>query len=69
MPLYLFCTNTNDSPLVFAKMNLYTCKIYDNDKIVRNYIPCVNPSGKAGLFDLVESKFYENKGSGEFAYE
>ena len=50
-------------------MNLYTCKIYDNDKIVRNYIPCVNPSGKAGLFDLVESKFYENKGSGEFAYE
>ena len=69
VPLYLFCTNTNDSPLVFAKMNLYTCKIYDNDKIVRNYIPCVNPSGKAGLFDLVESKFYENKGSGEFAYE
>lgn len=49
-----------------ARGKLYSCKIYDNDQIVRNFIPCKNPSGIVGLYDVVNSQFYSNAGTGEF---
>ena len=45
---------------------LYSCQIYDNGTMVRDYVPCVTDAGKIGLFDLVNNKFYDNSGSGEF---
>ena len=46
---------------------VYSCQIYDNDTLVRDYIPCINPSGVGGLYDLVNAKFYGNSGTGVFA--
>lgn len=66
--MYLFCINANGSPSggkFFGK--LYSCRIYDRDVLVRDFVPCINSSGKAGLYDLVEGKFYGNVGSGSFA--
>ena len=40
---------------------LYGCKIYDNDKIVRDFIPCKNSSGVIGLYDTVNSQFYQKE--------
>lgn len=48
-------------------MKLYSCQIYDNGTLVRDYIPCINPSGEAGLYDLVYGVFYGNAGTGVFA--
>ena len=48
---------------------IYACKIYDNDKLVRDYLPCLNNDGEAGLFDKVQNKFYGNVGGGVFEYE
>lgn len=48
------------------RCNLYSCKIYDNGTPVRDYIPCVNPSGTVGLYDTVSAAFYGNAGSGVF---
>ena len=45
---------------------IYSCKIYDNGTLVRDYVPCVNPSGAVGLYDLVGKKFYGNAGTGVF---
>ena len=45
---------------------LYSCVIYDNGTIVRNYIPCTNASGIAGLYDTVSGVFYTNAGTGNF---
>lgn len=46
---------------------IYYCKFYDNDVLVRNFIPCIrNYDKKPGLFDLVNNVFYTNSGSGEF---
>ena len=46
---------------------LYSCKIYDNDVIVRNYVPCYRKSDDvAGLYDLVNDVFYTNAGTGQF---
>jgi hypothetical protein len=49
-----------------AAMKLYSCQIYDNGKLVRNFVPCKNASGTAGLYDRVEKKFYYNAGTGSF---
>lgn len=65
--LVLFSVNTGgtvDTRRISGK--LYSCKIYDNDQIVRNFIPCKNPSGIVGLYDVVNSQFYSNAGTGEF---
>lgn len=65
--LYLFALNANgtvDDRMVSGK--LYSCKIYDNGTLIRNFIPCKNASGTVGLYDLVNNKFYANAGSGTF---
>jgi hypothetical protein len=49
-----------------AAMKLYSCQIYDNGKLVRNFVPCKNASGIAGLYDRVEKKFYHNAGTNSF---
>lgn len=52
------------SPAVAAK--LYSCQIYDNGALVRDFVPCRNPYGVVGLYDLVDGMFYGNAGTGEF---
>jgi hypothetical protein len=44
---------------------MYYCKIYDNDILVRDFIPAVRDSdGKAGFYDLVTNQFFTNAGTG-----
>ena len=46
---------------------MYSFKMYDqNDTLLRDYIPVRNSKNEVGLLDLVENKFYENKGTGTF---
>ena len=45
---------------------LYSCQIYDNGTLVRDFLPCINPSGEIGLYDTVNKKFYGNAGTGVF---
>lgn len=50
----------------YSKTKLYSFKLYDSTTLIRDFVPCKNPSGAVGLFDLVNSTFYANKGSGSF---
>ena len=66
-PLTLFALNNAGS--VDARMlvgRLYSCKIYDNNALIRDLIPCTNASGAAGLYDIVNGIFYGNAGTGVF---
>lgn len=46
---------------------IYEFKLYENDILVRNFIPCYRKSdGEIGLYDKVNNKFYTNAGTGEF---
>lgn len=66
--LYLLAMNqagTIDSRR--ASGRLYSCKIYDNGTLVRDYVPC-NYGGSIGLWDKVNSAFYANAGSGTFTF-
>lgn len=42
------------------------CQIYDNGVLIRDFIPCINPEGKVGMYDTVFGVFYGNAGEGEF---
>lgn len=63
--IYLFARSY--SSLSYASLKMYGCKIYSNDVLMRDFIPCKNASGVAGMWDDVNSVFYGNAGSGTFA--
>ena len=67
-PMYLFSMDENGSPIAGGTGNgkLYSCQIYDNGVLVRDFVPCKNANGKAGLYDCENGVFYPNAGSGEF---
>lgn len=65
--LLLFASITNgnvDSQR--GQMSVYSCQIYDNGNLIRDFIPCIDPTGVVGLYDLVDGKFYGNAGTGIF---
>ena len=48
---------------------IYYCEIYDNDILVRNYIPARRESNDVcGLYDTVNGTFSTSIGSGNFSY-
>lgn len=66
--LFLFANNNGGSVASNGAAKLYSCQIYDNGTLVRDYIPCLNSDGAAGLYDLVNGVFYTNAGTGTFSY-
>lgn len=64
--LYLFANNNNGSVQGQTTAKIYTCQIYDNGTLVRDYVPCKNASGAVGLWDDAEGKFCGNAGTGTF---
>ena len=66
IPLFLLCDNDAGSPTSAGAALLYSCQIYDNGTLIRDFIPCKNASGVIGLWDDVNSVFYQNAGSGTF---
>lgn len=65
--LCLLVRNTNGTLASFARAKIYSCRIYDNGTLIRDYVPCLNASGTAGLYDTVNGVFYGNAGTGSFA--
>lgn len=45
---------------------IYSCRIYDNDAMVRDFVPAENDDGMIGLYDKVNAEFYGNVGTGAF---
>lgn len=70
--------NTNLSMFIFGnnyanafsnpiEAKLYALKIWDNGKLVRDFIPCYRESdNEIGLYDAVNGVFYTNAGTGTF---
>ena len=64
--LFLFNNNNAGAAGAGASISIYSCKIYDNGTLVRNFVPARNSSGTLGLYDTVNGFFYTNQGSGTF---
>lgn len=67
--LLLFATHRSGGIKICASaanLKIYSCKIYNNGTLVRNFVPVKNSSGALGLYDTVNGAFYTNAGSGTF---
>ena len=64
--LFLFANNTGGSAASMTSIRLYSCQIYDNGTLVRDFIPCYDRDGVACLYDKVGKKYYYNAGTGQF---
>lgn len=61
---YIFSINTSQ---IHEGMSLYKLKLWNNNVLVRDFIPCYRKSDNvAGLYDLVNNTFYTNQGTGNF---
>ena len=58
--LHLFRSDTNDTDGAYV----YYLKVYDNDTLVRDFVPALNSNNQAGLYDKVTKQFYLPSGTG-----
>lgn len=70
--MYMFAWNddyqSSNKPKArsYAPAKIYYFKIYDNDVLVRDFIPVLDKYGTPCMYDKVERKFYYNAGTGDF---
>ena len=65
---YIFGVNANGSVSSSPSMKLYSFLLYDNEKLIREFIPCYRKSDSViGLYDIVNDVFYTNSGTGTFS--
>ena len=65
--MYIFDLNDKGNPTnrVYT-IKIYYLKIFENNNMIFYFIPCKNSEGKAGLYDLVENKFYSSETGTDF---
>ena len=59
---------SNDSSITLrGSHKLFYCKLYQDDILVRDFIPCYRKSdNEIGMYDVVNDVFYTNNGTGTF---
>jgi hypothetical protein len=57
--------NSIDSRM--SKLKLYSCKIWDNGTLIREYVPIKDSLDTPALLDKVNRKIYYNQGTGSFS--
>ena len=67
----LFASNSNGTVDNYVAMRLYACRVHSQSSgptytYYRDFVPCIDPSGAVGLYDLLGKKFYRNNGTGTF---
>ena len=65
-PMFLFADDTGGTAKEFITARMYSCQIYDNGTLIRDFLPCKSADGVAGMYDVVNGVFYENSGTGVF---
>ena len=68
--LTLFAVKDGDGSVDdrMSSFKLYSCQIYDNDILVRDYTPALDPDGVPCLYDKVSKEYVYNSGTGSFLY-
>lgn len=42
---------------------IYSGKIYSGDTLTRNFVPCIDPQGDVGMYEIVDGKFFKASSS------
>lgn len=64
--IFLFAYNAGSYVSNYGYLKLYSCQIYDNGTLIRDYIAAKLSDGAVGLYDKLNSLFYINAGTGTF---
>ncbi|MBQ7409446.1 MAG: InlB B-repeat-containing protein [Alphaproteobacteria bacterium] len=67
--IYFFTANTTgfyNVDVMSFEGKAYYLQIYDNDILVRDFIPVLDGNGVPCMYDRVEKKYYYNAGTGDF---
>ena len=67
--LYLFgCNSYNSATTAYYMVSavLYSCKIWQSDVLIADYVPAKNSSNVLGLYNKVNGAFLTNQGTGSF---
>ncbi len=62
----LACGGSSGVSGIADAARIYSCKIYSDSVLIRQFVPCKNSSGEVGLYDEVNDVFYGNAGTGVF---
>lgn len=66
--LYLFARNLNGSAATFSTRKIYYVRIYQDDILIRDLVPCYRLSdNNIGMYDYISDGFLINQGSGSFS--
>lgn len=49
-----------------GSLKLYSCQIYDNEVLIRDYAPALDPDGVPCLYEKLSEQYIYNAGSGSF---
>ena len=52
----------------YFKGKIYSCKHYNNGKLIQDFVPCLDTSGVPCLYDLISKTAFYNQGSGSFTW-
>lgn len=69
--MYLFGSNSKEydyeGPFTSYNMTVYGLKIYENNTLVRDYVPAINTTTKhIGMYEKITNRFVGNIGTNEF---
>lgn len=64
--LILLARNTNGSLNNYASARLYSCQIYDDGTLIRDYYPAKDPNGEVCMYEKVNKTYAYNAGAGTF---
>lgn len=64
-----FDGDTSTTQVSKTAYKLYSCKIYNNGVLVRDFIPMLDENDVACLYDKVSKAYFYNAGTGDFLYE
>ena len=66
VPMLLFKAKNISGSGAYAKV--YSCKIYSQDNLVRDFQPCLDTEGVPCMFDFVSRKSFYNVNAGSFTW-
>jgi hypothetical protein len=67
--VYLFALNNQNTNAAdyFGKTKMYYYKVMQGETVIQHFIPCYRKADNvAGMYDVVNDKFYTNAGTGNF---
>lgn len=53
---------------IYFPGRIYSCKHYNGDELIQDFVPCLDAEGVPCMYDLVSQKPFYNKGTGSFTW-